>query len=69
MSSSQAPFISGTLRAVKIVLRTFTGVRGSKAHQAAAEGLGPKHFIAAGVIAIAILITVLISLVRFAVSR
>ena len=69
MSANKAPFISGTLRAIKIVLRALTGVRGANAHRAAAEGLGPRHFIPAAVISIATLITVLITLVRFAVPK
>lgn len=69
MNSSQEPFVTGSLRAIKIVLRAFTGVRGAEAHRKAAEGLGPKHFIAAAVVAVATLITILITLVRFAVSK
>ena len=62
------PFFPGTLRAVKIVLRAFTGVRGADAHRAAAEGLGPQHFIAAAAIAVVTVLTLLISLVRFVLS-
>ena len=65
----KAPFISGTLRAIRMVLRAFTGVRDAEAHRNAAEGLGPKHFIAAGVIALVTLVTLLISLVRIVLSN
>ena len=69
MSAAKVPLISGILRAIKIVLRAFTGVRGADAHRRAAEGLGPKHFIAAAVFAVATLITLLVTLVRFVVSK
>ena len=69
MSAAKAPFISGTLRAIRVVLRAFTGVRGAEAHRNAAEGLGPKHFIAAAVTAMVILVVILMAAVKFVLSK
>lgn len=64
MSDSDVPFVGGVLRALKIILRTCTGIRRGEDHRKDAQGLGPQHFIVGFALAAAIIITLLVLFVR-----
>jgi hypothetical protein len=64
MSQPTVPFFIGVFRALKIVLRTFTGIRRGEDHRAAAKGLRPQHFIVGAALAAITVITLLVLFVR-----
>ena len=57
MSQTNIPLLRGSLRALKIILLTFTGIGRKRMIQTTTEGLGPQHFLLGGLFA-AILVNV-----------
>lgn len=51
MSDPKIPLLPGALRALKIILLTFTGIGRARMIQTTTEGLGPQHFLLGGLFA------------------
>jgi hypothetical protein len=61
------PLLRGALRALKIILLTFTGIGRARMIQTTTEGLGPQHFLLGGLFAAILVNLVLGTLVWLAV--
>jgi hypothetical protein len=68
MPEHHIPLLSGSLRALKIILLTFTGIGRARMIQTTTEGLGPQHFLLGGLFAAILVNAALITLVLLAVG-
>ncbi|MDP2870330.1 DUF2970 domain-containing protein [Methyloversatilis sp.] len=68
MSDTHIPLLRGSLRALKIILLTFTGIGRTRMINRTTEGLGPQHFLLGGLFAAILVNVLLISLVLWATS-
>jgi hypothetical protein len=66
VSDPSIPLLRGSLRALKIILLTFTGIGRTRMINRTTEGLGPQHFLLGGLFAAILVNVVLISLVLWA---
>ncbi|MBV5288194.1 MAG: DUF2970 domain-containing protein [Thauera sp.] len=60
--------LRGSLRALKIILLTFTGIGRARMINRTTEGLGPQHFLLGGLFAAIAVNVALIALVMWAVN-
>lgn len=67
VSDQNIPLLRGALRALKIILLTFTGIGRARMIQTTTEGLGPQHFLLGGLFAAILVNLVLGTLVWLAV--
>ncbi len=67
MSEQNIPLLRGALRALKIILLTFTGIGRARMIQTTTEGLGPQHFLLGGLFAAILVNLALGTLVYLAV--
>ena len=67
MSQTNIPLLRGSLRALKIILLTFTGIGRKRMIQTPTEGLGPQHFLLGGLFAAILVNLALGTLVYLAV--
>ena len=67
MSQPNIPLLRGSLRALKIILLTFTGIGRKRMIQTTTEGLGPQHFLLGGLFAAILVNLALGTLVYLAV--
>lgn len=67
MSQQNIPLLRGSLRALKIILLTFTGIGRKRMIQTTTEGLGPQHFLLGGLFAAILVNLALGTLVYLAV--
>lgn len=67
MSDQKVPLLRGALRALKIILLTFTGIGRARMIQTTTEGLGPQHFLIGGLFAAILVNILLVTLVWLAV--
>ena len=67
MSQQNIPLRRGSLRALKIILLTFTGIGRKRMIQTTTEGLGPQHFLLGGLFAAILVNLALGTLVYLAV--
>jgi hypothetical protein len=66
VSDTRIPLLRGSLRALKIILLTFTGIGRARMIQTTTQGLGPQHFLLGGVFAAILVNVALVSLVLWA---
>lgn len=66
MDHPPVPLLRGSLRALKIILLTFTGIGRARMINRTTEGLGPQHFLLGGLFAAVIVNAALIALVLWA---
>ena len=67
MDHAPVPLVRGSLRALKIILLTFTGIGRKRMIQTTTEGLGPQHFMLGGLFAAILVNLALGTLVYLAV--
>ena len=67
MSQPNIPLLRGSLRALKIILLTFTGIGRKRMIQTTTEGLGPQHILLGGLFAAILVNLALGTLVYLAV--
>ncbi|HEY9194166.1 MAG TPA: DUF2970 domain-containing protein [Methyloversatilis sp.] len=67
MHQQNIPLLRGSLRALKIILLTFTGIGRKRMIQTTTEGLGPQHFLLGGLFAAILVNLALGTLVYLAV--
>ncbi|MDY0057035.1 MAG: DUF2970 domain-containing protein [Methyloversatilis sp.] len=66
MEHAPVPLLRGSLRALKIILLTFTGIGRARMINRTTEGLGPQHFLLGGLLAAIAVNVALIALVMWA---
>lgn len=66
MDQAPVPLLRGSLRALKIILLTFTGIGRTRMINRTTEGLGPQHFLLGGLLAAILVNVALVSLVLWA---
>lgn len=66
MDHAPVPLVRGSLRALKIILLTFTGIGRTRMINRTTEGLGPQHFLLGGLFAAILVNVALVSLVLWA---